>query len=171
LNEPSVISSPWSEILRLLVPLAALAAMASFAGREVDPSGAAESAYLALLAAAVLLPVGFLAPWPALELGVGSALATAAVWALPPGPGNLSPSATRALAPWTATDPDAVRVGAAGAPGGTISADHVGAVEALVTSWRGQGEVSLPGGVKVSRKSGRLSLLPPSLESSEAPWI
>jgi tRNA(Ile)-lysidine synthase len=60
---------------------------------------------------------------------------------------------------------------AAGAPGGTISADHVGAVEALVTSWRGQGEVSLPGGVKVSRKSGRLSLLPPSHESSEAPWI
>jgi tRNA(Ile)-lysidine synthase len=60
---------------------------------------------------------------------------------------------------------------AAGAPGGTISADHVSAIEALVTSWHGQGEVSLPGGVKVSRKSGRLSLLPPSHESSEAPWI
>ena len=51
---------------------------------------------------------------------------------------------------------------AAGAPGGSISADHVSVVEALITSWRGQGEVSLPGGVKVSRKSGRLSLLPPS---------
>ncbi|HKI03969.1 MAG TPA: hypothetical protein VKK31_18455 [Thermoanaerobaculia bacterium] len=88
MNERSVISSPWSEILRLLVPLAALAAMASFAGREIDPSGAAESAYLAMLAAAVLLPVGFLAAWPALELGLGSALATAAVWALPPGPGR-----------------------------------------------------------------------------------
>lgn len=49
----------------------------------------------------------------------------------------------------------------AGAPGGSISADHVSAVEALVTSWRGQGEVSLPGGVKASRKSGRLSLLAP----------
>lgn len=47
----------------------------------------------------------------------------------------------------------------AGAPGGSISADHLAAVEALVTSWRGQGEVSLPGGVKVSRISGRLSLL------------
>jgi len=50
---------------------------------------------------------------------------------------------------------------AAGAPGGAISVDHVSAVEALVTSWHGQGEVSLPGGVKASRKSGRLSLLPP----------
>lgn len=48
---------------------------------------------------------------------------------------------------------------AQGAPSGTISADHVSAVEALVTSWHGQGEVSLPGGVKVARISGRLSLL------------
>jgi tRNA(Ile)-lysidine synthase len=47
---------------------------------------------------------------------------------------------------------------AQGAPSGSISADHVGAVEALVTSWHGQGEVSLPGGVKVARISGRLSL-------------
>ena len=48
---------------------------------------------------------------------------------------------------------------AAGAPSGTLSADHLSAVESLVTSWHGQGEVSLPGGVKVSRISGRLSLL------------
>jgi tRNA(Ile)-lysidine synthase len=47
----------------------------------------------------------------------------------------------------------------AGAPTGSITADHLAAVEALVTSWRGQGEVSLPGGVKVERISGRLSLL------------
>jgi tRNA(Ile)-lysidine synthase len=47
----------------------------------------------------------------------------------------------------------------AGAPSGTLSADHLSAVEALVTSWHGQGEVSLPGGVKVARISGRLSLL------------
>ena len=47
---------------------------------------------------------------------------------------------------------------AQGAPSGSISADHVSAVEALVTSWHGQGEVSLPGGVKVARISGRLSL-------------
>jgi len=87
-NEHSAISSPRSEILRLLVPLAALAAMAAFAGREIDPSGAAESAYLAVLAAAVLIPVAFLAVWPAFELGLGSVLATAAVWALPAGPGR-----------------------------------------------------------------------------------
>jgi tRNA(Ile)-lysidine synthase len=48
---------------------------------------------------------------------------------------------------------------AAGAPSGSVSADHLAAVEALVTSWRGQGETSLPGGVKVARISGRLSLL------------
>jgi tRNA(Ile)-lysidine synthase len=48
---------------------------------------------------------------------------------------------------------------AAGAPMGSISADHVANVEALVTSWRGQGACSLPGGVKVERISGRLSLL------------
>ncbi len=48
---------------------------------------------------------------------------------------------------------------AAGAPPGSITADHVAAVEAFVTSWHGQGACSLPGGVKVSRISGRLSLL------------
>ena len=50
----------------------------------------------------------------------------------------------------------------AGAPQGSVTADHVGAVESLVTSWHGQGEVSLPGGVKARRLSGRLSLLPPT---------
>jgi hypothetical protein len=74
--------------VRLLVPLAALAAMAAFAGRDTVPSGTAEGLYLAVLAAAALLPVGWLAPAPALELGLGSILATAAVWALPPGPGR-----------------------------------------------------------------------------------
>ncbi|MBC7462991.1 MAG: tRNA lysidine(34) synthetase TilS [Actinobacteria bacterium] len=48
----------------------------------------------------------------------------------------------------------------AGTPAGTLSADHVAAVEALVSNWHGQGEVSLPGGVKAGRLSGRLSFLP-----------
>jgi len=48
---------------------------------------------------------------------------------------------------------------AAGAPTGSITWDHVVAVEALVTLWHGQGALSLPGGVKVERISGRLSLL------------
>ena len=47
----------------------------------------------------------------------------------------------------------------AGAPAGSISAEHIGAVEVLITSWRGQGAAHLPGGVKVERFSGRLSLL------------
>ncbi len=46
---------------------------------------------------------------------------------------------------------------AQGAPMGSVTADHVSAVEALITSWHGQGEISLPGGVKVARISGRLS--------------
>jgi len=87
-NDQPVLSSFRSEILRLLVPLAALTAMASFAAREIDPAGAAESAYLAVLATAVLLAIGFLASWPAIELGLGATLATAAVWSLPPGPGR-----------------------------------------------------------------------------------
>lgn len=47
---------------------------------------------------------------------------------------------------------------AAGAPLGSISANHVSAVEALITAWSGQGAAHLPGGVKVERFSGRLSL-------------
>ena len=50
---------------------------------------------------------------------------------------------------------------ALGAPAGTLTADHIAPVEAFVTSWKGQGEASLPGGVKVSRISGRLSLSRP----------
>jgi tRNA(Ile)-lysidine synthase len=50
---------------------------------------------------------------------------------------------------------------ASGAPSGSISADHVESAEALVTSWHGQGALSLPGGVKVERISGRLSLSNP----------
>ena len=39
-----------------------------------------------------------------------------------------------------------------------LSAEQVGWVEALISNWKGQGEVSLPSGVKVSRISGRLTL-------------
>jgi hypothetical protein len=86
-NDQPAQTSFRSDLLRLPLPLAALAAIASCATREGGPGGA-ESTYLALLAAAVLLPAGFLAPWPALELGLGSVLATAAVWILPAGPGR-----------------------------------------------------------------------------------
>jgi len=39
-----------------------------------------------------------------------------------------------------------------------LCAEQVGQVEALISNWKGQGEVSLPSGVKVSRISGRLTL-------------
>lgn len=46
----------------------------------------------------------------------------------------------------------------AGAPVGSLSSEHIEPVEALITAWKGQGAVSLPGGVTVARISGRLSL-------------
>ena len=47
----------------------------------------------------------------------------------------------------------------AGTPPGMLTYDHIVPVEALITAWHGQGATSLPGGVKVERISGRLSLL------------
>lgn len=47
---------------------------------------------------------------------------------------------------------------AAGAPSGMVTWEHVSAVEALISAWNGQGALNLPGGVKVERISGRLSL-------------
>ena len=46
----------------------------------------------------------------------------------------------------------------AGAPAGSLSAEHIEPVEALITGWRGQGAIALPGGVTITRISGRLSL-------------
>jgi tRNA(Ile)-lysidine synthase len=46
----------------------------------------------------------------------------------------------------------------AGASPGQLTFEHVGAIDALICAWKGQGAVSLPGGVKVERISGRLSL-------------
>jgi tRNA(Ile)-lysidine synthase len=48
---------------------------------------------------------------------------------------------------------------AAGVP--DLQAVHLRAVETLVTGWRGQGRVDLPGGAGVGRTSGRLVFLPP----------
>jgi tRNA(Ile)-lysidine synthase len=49
---------------------------------------------------------------------------------------------------------------AAGVP--DLQAVHLGAVDALLTAWRGQGRVDLPGGAGVVRTSGRLLLSPPT---------
>jgi tRNA(Ile)-lysidine synthase len=42
-----------------------------------------------------------------------------------------------------------------------LQAVHLASVDALLTAWRGQGRVDLPGGAGVVRTSGRLVLLPP----------
>jgi len=42
-----------------------------------------------------------------------------------------------------------------------LQAVHLAAVDALLTRWRGQGRVDLPGGAGVVRASGRLVVLPP----------
>ncbi|WP_029431033.1 tRNA lysidine(34) synthetase TilS [Blastococcus sp. URHD0036] len=44
---------------------------------------------------------------------------------------------------------------------GDLQAVHLHAVETLVTHWRGQGRVDLPGGAGVVRTSGTLVVLPP----------
>ena len=46
----------------------------------------------------------------------------------------------------------------AGATPGQVTFEQVAAIEALICAWKGQGAVSLAGGVKVERISGRLSL-------------
>jgi tRNA(Ile)-lysidine synthase len=51
-----------------------------------------------------------------------------------------------------------IAIYAQGAPSGSVTAEHVSVIEALITSWSGQGATNLPGGVKVERISGRLSL-------------
>jgi tRNA(Ile)-lysidine synthase len=43
-----------------------------------------------------------------------------------------------------------------GTPGASLSARHVAALDALVTSWHGQGPVYLPGNLVVCRRHGRL---------------
>lgn len=46
----------------------------------------------------------------------------------------------------------------AGAPSGSLSAEHIAAAEALISEWHGQKEVALPGNVKLSRNSGTINL-------------
>ncbi|MBJ7505962.1 MAG: tRNA lysidine(34) synthetase TilS [Candidatus Nanopelagicus sp.] len=46
----------------------------------------------------------------------------------------------------------------AGAPVGTLTAEHIFTAEALISDWHGQKELSLPGNVKLLRNSGRITL-------------
>lgn len=47
-----------------------------------------------------------------------------------------------------------------GVPGGDLRASHLADADALVTRWKGQGPVHLPGGVRATRDCGRLQLAP-----------
>ncbi|SDP69264.1 tRNA(Ile)-lysidine synthase [Pedococcus dokdonensis] len=50
----------------------------------------------------------------------------------------------------------------AGAPAGQVSTRHTEACDALLTRWHGQGPVSLPGPLEVTRADGRVSIAPPA---------
>ena len=50
-----------------------------------------------------------------------------------------------------------------------LQAVHLAAVDALLTEWRGQGRVDLPGGGGVVRASGTLTLLPARDDRGGAP--
>jgi tRNA(Ile)-lysidine synthase len=45
---------------------------------------------------------------------------------------------------------------AAGCPAGALAARHIEALDSLVTSWHGQGGADLPGGVRCTRRCGKL---------------
>ncbi|QFG67615.1 tRNA lysidine(34) synthetase [Ornithinimicrobium pratense] len=47
---------------------------------------------------------------------------------------------------------------AAGSPGTDLTSEHLLAVDGLVTAWRGQGPLSLPGGVRAWRQGDRVRL-------------
>ncbi len=53
---------------------------------------------------------------------------------------------------------------AAGCPAGALTAAHVTRVEELVTGWRGQRGVDLPGGIRAARRSGAVVFEPAVLQ-------
>ena len=57
-----------------------------------------------------------------------------------------------------------------GCPPGRLAADHVQRVCRLVTHWKGQGPVALPGGVEAVRGYGRLALRQTTPRSSRQRW-
>ena len=72
--------------------------------------------------------------------------------------------------PWPATDladlPVAVRRRVwrelalrSGSPSGALTAEHLRSVDELVSRWRGQGPVDLPGGLRLHRRGGLVALL------------
>jgi tRNA(Ile)-lysidine synthase len=111
----------------------------------VDALGPAVVANLARTATLVAADVAALDELAARELAgaatAGGGLRVAPLVALPEGVrGHVLHAYARSL----------------GAPGGALSHRHVAALAALVTGWRGQGPVHLPGGAVVGRVGGEL---------------
>ena len=50
----------------------------------------------------------------------------------------------------------------AGCPPTDLNASHIAALDELVTAWKGQGPLSLPGGVKAERRNGTITLSAPT---------
>ncbi|WP_109470899.1 tRNA lysidine(34) synthetase TilS [Ornithinimicrobium cavernae] len=48
---------------------------------------------------------------------------------------------------------------AAGSPSGALTGEHLRGVDSLVTHWRGQGPVDLPGGLRIHRRGDLVTLL------------
>ncbi len=119
----------------------ARALLASLVDR-LGPAVVANLARTARLAAADAVALDRWAARAAVRVGgSGGGLAVAALASLP------DAVRTRVLHRWAAE---------LGASGSALSHRHVAALDTLVTAWRGQGAVSLPGGIVVARRAGHL---------------
>ncbi|MFF3852077.1 tRNA lysidine(34) synthetase TilS [Micromonospora sp. NPDC002575] len=113
---------------------------------------AADAAALDELAAAAL---------PATSSAGSSSAADGQAGVRAPG-GGLAVAALAGLAPAVRTRVLHAWARELGASPAALSHRHVEALDALVTDWHGQGEVHLPGGLRVARRAGRLTGAGPS---------
>ncbi len=120
---------------------------------RLGPAVVANLARTARLAAADAVALDRWAARAAARVGASGGLAVAALASLP------DAVRTRVLHMWARE---------LGAPGSALSHRHVAALDALVTAWRGQGPVSLPGGIVVARRSGHLVRTDPPSGSEPA---
>ncbi|WP_229400897.1 tRNA lysidine(34) synthetase TilS [Micromonospora okii] len=138
-GEPAAASASVAEPAALSAPAApdARSASAPDAGfaSVAEPGAASGAAGPVPAAVGGSVPAGVRAP--------GGGLAVAALAGLAPA------VRTRVLHAWARE---------LGAPPAALSHRHVEALDAMVTDWHGQGEVHLPGGLRVARRVGRLTV-------------
>jgi tRNA(Ile)-lysidine synthase len=75
-------------------------------------------------------------------------------------PGQLDVAVLQPLPPAVRTRVLRQAALAAGCPASDLAAGHVAELDRLVTAWRGQGPLHLPGGVRAARACGTLTLTP-----------